>query len=36
MSDSFALVPFQDRQIMTVRNNDGIFVVMKPITESLG
>lgn len=36
MTDSFALVPFQDRQIMTVRNNDGIFVVMKPITESLG
>lgn len=36
MTDSFALVPFEDRQIMTVRNNDGIFVVMKPITESLG
>jgi len=36
MSDSFALVPFQDRQIMTVRNNDGIHVVMKPIVEALG
>lgn len=36
MSDSFALVPFEDRQIMTVRNNDGIHVVMKPIVEALG
>lgn len=36
MSDRFELVPFEDRQIMTVRNNDGIFVVMKPVVEALG
>lgn len=36
MSDRFELVPFEDRQIMTVRNNDGIFVVMKPVAEGLG
>jgi hypothetical protein len=36
MSDRFELVPFEDRQIMTVRNNDGIYVVMKPLVEALG
>jgi len=36
MSDRFELVPFEDRQIMTVRGNDGIHVVMKPVAETLG
>ncbi|WP_336867742.1 phage antirepressor N-terminal domain-containing protein [Sphingomonas sanguinis] len=36
MSDRFELVPFEGRQIMTIRNNDGIYVVMKPIVEALG
>lgn len=36
MAERFELVPFEDRQIMTVRNDDGVFVVMKPIVESFG
>lgn len=34
--DRFELVPFGERQILTVRNDDGVFVVMKPIVEGLG
>lgn len=36
MSDRFELVPFEDHQIITIRNSGGIFVVMKPIVEALG
>ena len=36
MSDRFEIVPFQDHQILTVCQHDGVFVVMKPITEKLG
>jgi hypothetical protein len=35
-SDRFELVRFEDRQIMTMRDDDGIQVVMKPIVEALG
>ena len=36
MTDRYEIVPFDDRQIMTLRNEEGIFVVMKPIAEALG
>lgn len=36
MKQSFALVPFEDHQIMTVKDGDDIHVVMKPIVEALG
>lgn len=36
MSDRFELVPFDGRQLMTVSNSDGIFIVMKPVVEALG
>jgi hypothetical protein len=32
----FELVPFEERQILTVQNGDGIYVVMKPVAEFLG
>lgn len=34
--DRFELVPFGERQILTVHNDDGVFVVMKPVVEALG
>lgn len=36
MAERFEIVPMNDQQIMTVRTNDGIYVVMKPIVEALG
>lgn len=36
MADRFEIVPFNDHQILTVRQADGVFVVMKPIVEALG
>lgn len=36
MTERFELVPFEDRHIMTVRNDDGVHVVMKPLVEALG
>ncbi len=35
-ADHFELVSFGERQILTVQNDDGVFVVMKPIVETLG
>ncbi len=36
MTERFEMVPFEDHQIMTIQNDDGVFVVMKPIVEALG
>lgn len=36
MSDRFEIVPFHQHQIMTVKTDDAILVVMKPIVESFG
>jgi hypothetical protein len=36
MTAKFEIIPFNDHQIMTVRNDSGIHVVMKPIAEALG
>lgn len=36
MSSQYEMIPFHQHQIMTVRNDDGIFVVMKPIVEAMG
>lgn len=36
MSGSFEVIPFNNHQILTLRQPDGVFVVMKPIVEALG
>lgn len=36
MSDRFEIVPFHQHQIMTVKTDTAVFVVMKPIVEALG
>ncbi|WP_333882883.1 phage antirepressor N-terminal domain-containing protein [Sphingobium yanoikuyae] len=35
MSGNFEIVPFNNNEILTVRQHDGVFVVMKPIVEAL-
>lgn len=36
MNDRFEIVPFHEHQIMTVKTDDAVRVVMKPIVEALG
>lgn len=36
MSEVFEIVPFHQHQIMTVKTDSAVFVVMKPIVEALG
>lgn len=36
MSERFEIVPFHQHQILTVKQDDGVFVIMKPIVEALG
>ncbi|MEH3040365.1 MAG: hypothetical protein PGN21_09925 [Sphingomonas paucimobilis] len=36
MATSVELVPFDQHQIATIRRDDGVYVVMKPIAEALG
>ena len=36
MSQNFQIVPFHDHQLLTIGAHDGVFVVMKPIVQTLG
>jgi hypothetical protein len=36
MTSKFEIIPFNEHQIMTVRDENGIHVVMKPIVEAMG